>query len=51
MPQRVINMGSFPFFRFSEVGVRCTSRPPNYVSKIWGQILSLYTGISSIYNY
>ena len=22
MPQRVMNMGSFPFFRFSKVGVR-----------------------------
>ena len=26
--------GLFSFFRFSKAGVRCISRPPNYVSKI-----------------
>ena len=48
--QRVINMGTFPLFCFSKVGVRCISRPPNYVSKIWGQILGLYTGIYGIWS-
>ena len=43
MPQRVINMGSFHFFCFSKVGVPFISQPPNNVSKIWGQILGLYT--------
>ena len=38
-------MGTFPFFHFSKVG---GTQPPNYVSKIWGQILGLYTGIHSI---
>ena len=45
MPKRVINMGSFPFFRFAKVGVRCISGPPKYVSNIGGQILGLKTGI------
>ena len=46
MPQRVINMGSI--FPFSKVSVCCISRPPNYASKIWGQILGLYTKIYGI---
>ena len=43
-------MGSFPFFCFSKVGVRCIIRPPNNVSKIWVQILGLYNGIYGIYS-
>lgn len=32
-------------FRFTKAGVHFISRSPNYISKIWGLILGLYTGI------
>ena len=48
-PQRLMNIGSFHFFCFSKVSVRCISRLPNYVSKIWGQILGLNTPGFAVY--
>ena len=42
-------MGSFRFLCSTKVGVLCISEPPNYVSKIWGQILGFYTRIYSIH--
>ena len=35
----------FSLFPFSKVGTRCISRPPDLRTKIWVEILGLYTGI------
>ena len=35
----------FSLFPFSKVGTCCISRPPDLRTKIWGQILGLYTRI------
>ena len=37
----------FSLFPFSKVGTRCISQPPDLRTKIWGEILGLYTGIYS----
>ena len=41
----------FSLFPFSKVGTRCISRPPDLRTKIWGEILGLYTGIDGKCNY
>ena len=41
----------FSLFPFSKVGTCCISRPPDLRTKIWGQILGLYTGIYGYNSY